>query len=304
MPLFFVGTRLDPHRLVLTFDNLVRNSDFVPTLKNVLAILARHYRAPVDVEFAITLAQDAGRPSLAFHLLQCRPQSSMKGQAVQPVPTGLPEDDQLFLASRMVPQGQVNRVEYVVYIDPMAYKSISDPSRRQDIARVVGRLNKALEDCNFILLGPGRWGSANSELGVPVGYADIFNARALVELAFRQQGITPEPSYGTHFFQDLVEARIYPLAIYPDESGDALNRDFIAQAQNHLAEVLPGDADLAQYVKVIHVPREREGCYLEIAMDGAQALAYFWDRDRPRESESSARRQMADEEPENPFYGW
>jgi hypothetical protein len=65
-------------------------------------------------------------------------------------------------------------------------------------------LNKLLEGRSFILIGPGRWGSINPLLGVPVTYADIFNTRALVELATTQQGAIPEPSYGTHFFQDLV----------------------------------------------------------------------------------------------------
>jgi len=88
---------------------------------------------------------------------------------------------------------------------------------RVELARVVGRLNKALEGKPFILLGPGRWGSSNAQLGVPVSYADIYNSRALIELAVGPEGLVPDPSYGTHFFQDLVESQIYSLALATSE---------------------------------------------------------------------------------------
>jgi hypothetical protein len=143
------------------------------------------------------------------------------------------------------------------------------------VARIVGRLNKVLEGHNFILMGPGRWGSSNIALGVSVTYADIYNARALVELAVKRQGIAFEPSYGTHFFQNLVESQIYPLALYPDDPDDFLNRSFIEAARNHLATLLPEDTGYSDCLKVILVPAERQGRRLEILMDGEQALAYF-----------------------------
>jgi len=143
------------------------------------------------------------------------------------------------------------------------------------VARIVSRLNRSLEGHHFILIGPGRWGSQNVTLGVPISYADIYNTSALVELAIPRQGITPEPSYGTHFFQDLVESRIYPLAIYPQEPGDLLNQEFLDRAQNQLATLRPEDAGYAHIVKVIHIPSERPGRTLTITMDGERALAYL-----------------------------
>jgi len=275
LPLFFITPQASYDHLVLTFDNLLQRSGFVPLMKGVLSALAREYRAPVDMEFAVTLTPDSGRPRLTLHLLQCRPQSSMRGEAARPIPVDLQVGDKVFLASRMVPQGQVSQVEYIVYVDWVAYNQITDPVRRTEVARVVGRLNKVLEGHDFILVGPGRWGSSNIQLGVPVTYADIYNARALVEVAMAQAGVTPDPSYGTHFFQDLMEAHIYPLAVYPDEGGDFLNQEFLRQTANCLEVLLPKDASYCDCVKVIHVPSEREGYYLEIAMDGRQALAYL-----------------------------
>ncbi len=277
--LFSVGPHIAPERLVLTFDNLLAKSDLAPLMKTVLATLAKQYKRPVDVEFAISM-KDGPKPELTFHLLQCRPQSQSRaglaGQAVGARPLEVPEADQFFLASRLAPQGRVSQVEFVVYVDTEEYQQLPAAVDRQEVARLVGRLNKTLEGRNFILIGPGRWGSSNDMLGVPISYADIFNASALVEVAAKHHGLTPEPSYGTHFFQDLVEAQIYPLAIYPDEPGDSLNFGYIAKATNRLAEFLPNEKTrAAQCVKVIAIPAESRGRYLEIDMDGERALAYL-----------------------------
>jgi hypothetical protein len=199
----------------------------------------------------------------------------MKGEPVRSIPADVPEQDKVFLATRMAPQGAVSGIEYVIYVDPLRYSALADPMSRHEVARMVGQLDKALEGHPFIMVGPGRWGSANPELGVPVTYADICNSHALVEIAVAQDGIVPEPSYGTHFFQDLVEAEIYPLAIYPKEPGDFLNQAFLDQAQNHLANLLPEAARYSDCVKVIHVPSERHGRHLEIVMDGERALAFL-----------------------------
>lgn len=276
LPLFSLGPTLSPDRLVLTFDNLLQNSGFVPLMKGVLSALAAHYEVPVDIEFAVSLVPDRPRPRLTFHLLQCRPQSHELGRgAVGSIPADLTAHDKFFLATRMVPQGQIEQVEYIVYVSPAAYSRLADPVRRRQVGRIVGRLNKALEGSRFILIGPGRWGSANLQLGVPVTYADIYNTRALVEVAVPQQGLTPEPSYGTHFFQDLVEAQIFPLAIYPEEPGDWLNQEFVDGSHNRLAALLPEASEYEECIHVIHIPTDREGCKLEIVMDGEKALAYF-----------------------------
>jgi pyruvate,water dikinase len=132
----------------------------------------------------------------------------------------------------------------------------------------------------------------------------MYNSRALVELAIPAAGVTPDPSYGTHFFQDLIETHIFPLAIYPEEPGDYVNQEFLERADNSLAALLPQDADYGDCLQVICVPQECGGCHLEIVMDGEQALAYLYDESQATVAESLARSRTADEEPENPFYGW
>ncbi len=273
-----MGLGIDPSRLVLTFDGLLRRSRFVPLLKSILTSLANEYHLPVDVEFAVSVSPGSnGEPKLTFHLLQCRPQTiwAPDGRPLQPAPADLPDADRLFVCTRMVPEGQVSQVEYLVYVDPEAYHSLENPHDYTEVARWIGQLNKTLEKNTFILLGPGRWGSSDAMQGVPVSYADIFNARALVELAGKKGGYSSEPSYGTHFFQDLVETKIYPLAISQEEPGDSLNLEFICQAADQMPGLFPEQTPASRCIKVIHIPAERPGCCLEIAMDGKQAIGYL-----------------------------
>jgi hypothetical protein len=269
---------INPDQLVLTFDNLLQRTDFVPVMKEVLACLAEQYQLPVDVEFAVSLAPGASKPALTFHLLQCRPQNRgiARDTDITAVPTNIPVAAQLFRCSRMVPQGSINRVEYLVYVDPTAYHALQNPRDYTEVARLVSHLNKALEERTFILIGPGRWGSTDYLQGVPVTYADIFNARALIELAVNQRGFTSEPSYGTHFFQDLVETQIYPIAIYPEEGEDYLNWDFLKQSTDQMQSILRREpSDASRCIKVIHISKERPGQSLEIVMDGQRGLGYL-----------------------------
>jgi hypothetical protein len=273
-----IGLDIDPRKLVLTFDALLQRSGFVPLLKTVLTRLAEQYQLPVDIEFALSLAPGgSGKPELLFHLLQCRPQNrgSFSGKATRSIPADLPERDTLFLCTRMIPEGQVEKVEYVVYVDPDAYHQLNTPHDYTEVARWIGQINKTLEGHTFILMGPGRWGSSDAMQGVPVTYADIFNTRALVELTSKKGGYASEPSYGTHFFQDLVETQIYPLAISQEEPGDSLNLDFIRQAADQMPKLFPEQNQASRCIKVIRIPAERPGFHLEIVMDGKQALGYL-----------------------------
>jgi hypothetical protein len=278
LPLRSIASPADADRLVLTFDNLIQRTDFVPVLKQVLATLARHYELPVDVEFAATIQAEQERPKVRFHLLQCRPQSALRGATVRPLPRDLPQSDKLFLATHMVPQGELNAVEFIAFVDPECYHRLPNTLQRTELARQVGRLNKALEGRSFILIGPGRWGSSNLQLGVPVSYADIYNARSLVELSVGPEGTAPDPSYGTHFFQDLVESQIYSLAVHSNgvaaDGAEFVNWDFLRTAQNRLGAFLP-EASPQSCLKLIDVPAERNGQKLEVWMDGENGLAFF-----------------------------
>ena len=260
---------------VVTFSGLLRRTRFAPNMTRVLQALESAYHRPVDVEFLAMLDEsDGGRPEPTVYLLQCRPQSRMERERVE-LPTNVPKERQLFLSHQLIPDGKVTNIRYVVYISPFAYR---DPGRAQDrpgLARLVGRLNARLSGESFILMGPGRWGSKNPGLGIPVGYGDIYHAKALIEVVPDKRA--PEPSYGTHFFQDLVEARIYPLAVALGDRGDEFNREFFDTSANSLSRLLPEDAGWEDLVRVIEVPAVADGLVAELVMNGeaGKAIAYL-----------------------------
>ncbi len=275
-PLYAVGGTFSPEQIVLTFDNLLRDTDFPRLMRAMLDKLKRHFGYDVDTEFAVDIILSRPKPAFRLHLLQCRPLVSSEAQGEIRVAEGISKAQQLFSAHKLVPNAIVTDIEYIVYVDPLRYQEAPYPVKAQ-LARAVGRLNKQLEGKNFILMGPGRWGSSNIDLGVKVTYADIFNTKMLIEIARKSAQGTPEVSYGTHFFQDLVEARIVPLSLYPDEEGNVFNEAFLLSTDNQLATVSPRDADLAYYLKVIHVPSATGGKMVQVIMDGKheEALAYF-----------------------------
>jgi hypothetical protein len=268
---------LSSRDLVLTFENLLTRTKFVALMKAILRTLSGGFGRNVDVEFTADILPGYPEPDFLVHLLQCRPQASQESGYAVEVPNTVSEADTLFTTDRLVPHGRVQRVRYVVFVDPDAYDRLSDETSRLQVARVVGKLNQLLEKKSFLLMGPGRWGSGNIELGVKVSYADIYNTAMLIEIGLSEGGSTPEVSYGTHFFQDLVEAEIFPLALYPDQGNTIFNWRFFRETSNILADLLPKEASYADCIRVIDVPAGAQGRLAEVIMDGesSQAIAYL-----------------------------
>jgi hypothetical protein len=278
-PMFSVGgvSDADPRKLVLTFDPLLKQTTLVPLMKAILKKLERRYGWPVDIEFTVDIGSEYPQPSLRVHLVQCRPQSSHESDWRIQIPTTIPEENILFSANKLVPHGLVPQIRYVVYVDPEKYDRIPDPTTKLQLARVIGHINRRLEGQRFILMGPGRWGSSNIDLGLKVTYADIHNTSVLAEIALARGDGTPELSYGTHFFQNLVEARIYPLPLYPHQDDCVFDTAFFQESPNVLKDLLPSDGKYAQYIRVIDLPAVTDGRYLEVVMDSekGKALGYL-----------------------------
>ena len=278
-PLASRPAKLEPHQVVVTFDNLLARGDFPAIMREVLDVLEEAYRRPVDVEFAGELLSTYLRVQSRIALLQCRTLSRRRdGQSVD-IPSNVPDEDILFTANQQVPHGCVEGIRYIIYVDPRAYARIPEPHTRIEVGQVVGRLNTALGEEPFILMGPGRWGTSNIELGVKVTYADIYNTKVLIEVAYEEEGSVPEVSYGTHFFQDLVEGNIYPLPLYPDDPATRYQEDFFLSSPNVLKEILPADERYAPYVKVIDVRAVSGGRTLSIVMNSEEerAIGYLTD---------------------------
>ena len=177
----------------------------------------------------------------------------------------------------MVPQGAMRGIRYVLFVTSEGYFSLSTQAERTHLERTISELNQALKDETFIAVGPGRWGTSTPDLGVHVAYGDIFNARALVELSGEAIGASPEPSFGTHFFQDLMEAHIFPLAVFIDDKDAVFNRDFFYKTPNRISKFIKTDRRLMHTLRLIAVEDFRAEHHLDLVMDGHQgrAAAYF-----------------------------
>ena len=255
----FRTQELAPSSLCLTFENFLSKSPFVHVVKKMLSTVQAAYGRPVDVEFA----WDENK----LYLLQCRSLSLRREMDRVVIPTGVPDDDKLFVTHSGLSNAMVADLEYVVYVDPRAYDRLDSVERKHKVGWAVGQLNKRLSGKRYALLGPGRWGSNDINLGVRVSYSDINNTRLLVEIAFARDGYTPEVSYGTHFFQDLVEADIAIMSLYPDTAGNRLNEELLLHAVNALAGFDPSLADLAGVIHLLHVPAVTNGRFLHVYLD-------------------------------------
>ncbi|MCG8404597.1 MAG: PEP/pyruvate-binding domain-containing protein [Phycisphaerales bacterium] len=263
----------DPADLFITFDKLMSEGVFTEQLRRILGRLQEAYGVPVDVEFA----HDGEK----LYILQCRTLSQSEEPEEVKIPADIPEERIIFSANKFVRSGLVQGIEYVIYVDPRDYDAVPTRDKRIEIARVIGRLNQRLSGRNFILIGPGRWGSNDIRLGVPVTYADINQSRILIEVAREKDGYVPEVSYGTHFFQDLVEADILYLPLYPDDRRNRFNETFLNGSPSCLTQLLPDhDSESISQVRVIHVPTIGCGRLLNVIMNGKEdkALAYLADR--------------------------
>ncbi len=260
----------DKRDAVFTFEGLIRKTPFVRYIRELLNLLQAKLGEPVDIEFAYD--------GTDFYLLQSRPQSYSGDAVPASIPQDLPAERIIFSANRYVSNGRVPDITHVVYVDPAGYSQLADERAMRDVGRAVGRLNKLLPKRQFILIGPGRWGSRGDiRLGVPVTYSDINNSAMLIEVSRQKGNYLPDLSFGTHFFQDLVEASIRYLPLYPDDSRNVFNESFLAQSQSVLDEVLPEFAHLSDTLKVLDVAREANGLILRVLMnaDLDQAVAFL-----------------------------
>ncbi len=255
----FRGQAIDRNHSCITFQNFLTQTPFPGAMKKILHKLEKAYGRPVDVEFA----WDDGK----LYLLQCRTLSMRTNSESVSLPEDIPPNQILFTNDQGVTNGLIKDIEYVVYVNPRAYHQITRYDEKVEIGHVVGNLNRWLEGKRYALFGPGRWGSNDLNLGVRVGYEDINNTLILGEVAFEADGSTPEVSYGTHFFNDLVEADIIPIAIYPDQKGTHIDEGFLLKATNQLPATLPDHARHATVVHLIHVPASTNGNLLYIHQD-------------------------------------
>jgi hypothetical protein len=229
----------DKDHWILTLDKVLEKEELVDLLKKILELLEQSYNYPVEIEFTINFTKNN---IFRINVLQCRPlQTRGLGHKVD-IPEQIDKKDRLFQSQGYFLGGNISqRIDWVVYVDPEKYSKLIS-SDKYEVARIVGDLNRIIknkEELPTLLIGPGRWGTTTPSLGVPVKFAEINNVAVLAEVAFSAGNLMPELSFGTHFFQDLVETNIFYVALFPEKEDCIFNSMILAKQDNLFAKFMP-----------------------------------------------------------------
>ncbi len=221
---------------------LVKKEIIMKQMQQLMQIIQEEYEHPVDIEFTMNLSENG---EYSINLLQCRPLQVFKDTAAVAVPESVPEENIILETigssmglSRSVP------IDLVVYVDPKAYYEMPYADK-PNIARIIGKVNWTFRGQNrhMMLMVPGRIGTSSPELGVPTTFADISEFEAVCEIEEKEAGYNPELSYGSHIFQDLVEADILYTAVFANEKTQHFSPDKLKGFTNIISEFSDSDKD-------------------------------------------------------------
>jgi len=196
---------------VITFDNILKYNTFPLSeiLQDLLRVGQREMRNPIEMEFAIKLDVPAGQPK-EFSFLQIRPIVESV-ESTNELPAEINFSDTIIYSESALGNGKYENISDIVYVKPETFNS----ANTREIAIAVEKINKKFEEehKNFILVGPGRWGSSDPWLGIPVIWPQISSAKIIIESGLHDFRI--DPSQGTHFFQNLTSFKVGYLTINP-----------------------------------------------------------------------------------------
>lgn len=234
---------------VLTFETLLSHPSFVADMRSMLRSLEAAYDYPVDVEFTTNFLEDG---SYRINVVQCRPFQVKKTGA--PVSASARIDEHRLVLRTQGPvigNAKEMPIDRLVYVRPAVYGQLNE-SDRYTVARLIGRIVRAQPPGGAtMLVGPGRWCTSVPALGIPTAFAEINSVSVLCEIAAMHEGLVPDVSLGTHFFNDLVELDMLYLALHPQKRTDCFNEDLLIKKPNRLSALLPNESEWARVVFVI-----------------------------------------------------
>jgi hypothetical protein len=238
---------------MLTFDSFLTETPFIDRMSRMLNRLEDAYEHPVDIEFTANF-NPAG--DIQINLLQCRPFQTIGKSGQSGMPEAISEENIIIRMEGNFMGGNIAQpVARIIFVDPQPYSALS-VSEKYSVARLIGKLNRITNRDRHptLLLGPGRWGTHTPAMGVPVTFAEINHMAALAEISYRDGSLIPDLSFGTHFFHDLIETRIFYLAVYPEQPEVIFNADWFRGLPNLLETISSADAALHHVVRIADIP--------------------------------------------------
>ena len=237
---------------------LVSNETLMEQMQRMLACIQEEYEYPVDTEFTINISEDG---EYSIDLLQCRPLQIQKNKDGSVIPDDI-SDDCIFLESIGSSMGmcRASKLDLIVYVDPINYYNM--PYKDKDlVAKLIGKINWNFrgKDKHMMLIVPGRVGTSSPELGVPTTFSDISEYEIICETEESGAGYNPELSYGSHIFQDLVEAEILYTAVFDNDNTLQYDPDMLASSKDIISK-FSKDPAIKGIVHVYDV--SKCGCYV------------------------------------------
>ena len=241
-------------RKILSFVNILQHDVFplADTLDQILRIGQQEMGRPVEIEFAVNM-DPSDHTRATFYLLQIRP--IVDNKEIMDEDLSLVKNEETILSSTSVlGHGIVGDVQDIIYVKTGAFNS----SNNQLIAYEIEKMNRSFTDQEkgYVLVGPGRWGSSDSWLGIPVKWPHISNARVIVECGLENYRV--DPSQGTHFFQNLTSFGVGYFTVNPFK-GDGWFDEAFLNAQPAVEET--------EYLRHVHFDAP-----ITIKMDGKKSL--------------------------------
>ena len=245
---------------------LVDKTEFIRMMRKTLKMLEKEYERPVDVEFAVASPY---KGVFRVNLLQCRPLQTSASEQIQ-IPEDRTEEFLFDVRRTSMRRSKEERLDRIVWVDPQTYYECPY-AKKPDVGRLISRINQYYEEeeKKLMLLVPGRIGTSSPELGVPVVYADISQFIAICEVAYSKAGYRPELSYGSHMFQDLVEADVYYGAINENSKTKIYRPELLKTCPEILNELFPDETELSDIVKVY----DMSGTLTRLMLDAKEGRA-------------------------------
>lgn len=246
-----------PGSKVVTFSHILKGMTFPLTtiIKDLLETIEKSLNKPVEIEFAVNL--DTKDESKNFHMLQVRPiVSGLESDDIDMDDAN--EDNAVILSNSSLGNGIIDDIYDFIYIKPNSF----DKTKTLEMVPLIDKLNKSFQERgkNYILCGPGRWGSKDQFLGVPIQWGQISAARVIIESGLENFFI--EPSQGSHFFQNLTSFRIAYFTIYPFKNDGFYNLEYLNQVEAEYED---------QYFRHLHFNKP-----LIVKIDGKKSKAIIY----------------------------
>lgn len=257
----------------ISFEQLIKKTRFIDDMSRILETIKGTYGSNVDIEFTCNFYSPE---KYKICLVQCRPFQVDEHNIMDVrIPVIAPEKLLMKAGGAIVGRSPVAKINRIIFVDPETYGILPD-GKRYTVARIISSLLK-LESSSHktILIGPGRWGTSTPSLGVPVTFSEIRSAYAICEIDSMHEGLIPDLSLGTHFFNEMTETGMVYMGYFNGKEENRFEIDLLRKKTNMLTKLLPDKEEWAHIIHVTDYPIEQNPLFFAADPVDQLGVLYF-----------------------------